>query len=48
MCDKIFNAWLRKFARHFDAWFYLLYLHPIFTIEEFLDEKLIYGYLYDM
>lgn len=35
----------RGFARHFDAWFYLLYLHPIFTIEEFLDEKLIYGYL---
>lgn len=24
---------------HFDAWFYLLYLHPIFTREEFLDEK---------
>lgn len=45
MCDKIFHAWLRGFARHFDAWFYLLYLHPIFTIEEFLDEKLIYGYL---
>lgn len=43
-CDKIFHAWLRRFARHFDAWFYLLYLHPIFTIEEFLDEKLIYGY----
>lgn len=40
MCDKIFHAWLR-FARHFDAWFYRLYLHPIFTIEEFLDKKLI-------
>lgn len=42
---KFFHAWLRRFARHFDAWFYLLYLHPIFTIEEFLDEKSIYGYL---
>lgn len=45
MCDKVFHAWLRRFARHFDARFYLLYLHPIFTIGEFLEEKLIYEYL---
>lgn len=43
-CNWSFHAWLRKFNRYLDAWFYLLYLHPIFTIEEFLDEKLIYGY----
>lgn len=41
MCNKIFHAWLREFTRYLDAWFYLLYLHPIFTREEFLDEKLI-------
>lgn len=31
MCNNIFHAWLREFTRYLDAWFYLLYLHPIFT-----------------
>lgn len=26
--------------KHFDAQFFLLYLHPVFTIEHFLDKNL--------
>lgn len=49
MCGKVFPCLASEdLLGHFDAWFYLLYLHPIFTREEFLDEKVDIWILYNV